>query len=499
MKRILLLLFALSLFACKKTETNTPISITTDEKIAFTVSIDTTKTNKITSENLPITITLNSKIPPKGITYNVQVLDSTNVQIFSKDSISNATSVTIISENYQIYQKYKTKITVTSISNPLNTLSKQYNVQRDRVFKNYLKTSYELSKTGILNPTIPYVYDYAVFDIDSDGDEDVIISDPNDLTPLSNDAHKIIYRNNKGVYTREELPNNLKVYSGAKSLVGDFNNDGFPDLFSLSAIDPPQGQFRIILSTNYLLINSQNGYKNSISFPNHLGFWNSGCSGDIDNDGDLDILIANFHNLYSKIPSQIMWNDGKGNFTFDASGIGLINNIDRCELIDMNNDGFLDLIENNVPEGSSLLPYQNILRILWGNGKTFSTSNSATITLPSDVNLFDDDKDFMLDISAEDLNGDGINELIIPATYNVNGDWKIYIFSSNDKWKSFKNETTNYFNTGSNLGKGPIFHIKIGQIAGKMTIYSPYVVGKNLSHLNVQYIQDNIGGKFIRK
>jgi hypothetical protein len=188
-----------------------------------------------------------------------------------------------------------------------------------------------------------------------------------------------------------------------------------------------------------------------------------------------------------------LWNDGKGNFTFDINKIGDINNIDRCELIDMDNDGFLDLIENNVsPTG----PYHNQLRILWGNGKGFDPSNSSEIKLPSDTDLFDDDKDFMLDISAEDLNGDGIRELIIPATYNSNGDWRIYIFSSKDKWVTIKNDTETYFNLNDNMGKGPIFHLLIGEINGRMTIYSPYV--SNLAWLNVIIEQEKIGGKFIR-
>ena len=44
-----------------------------------------------------------------------------------------------------------------------------------------------------------------------------------------------------------------------------------------------------------------------------------------------------------------MWNDGKANFTIDFNGIGDIPTAYQSELVDINNDGFLDLVITFVP------------------------------------------------------------------------------------------------------------------------------------------------------
>ena len=68
-----------------------------------------------------------------------------------------------------------------------------------------------------------------------------------------------------------------------------------------------------------------------------------------------------------------MWNDGKANFTLDFNGIGDIPTAYQSELVDINNDGFLDLVVTFVPNGPTRT---NDLRILWGNGKVFNLNNS---------------------------------------------------------------------------------------------------------------------------
>ena len=86
---------------------------------------------------------------------------------------------------------------------------------------------------------------------------------------------------------------------------------------------------------NNILFNSKNGFSRIKEFDNQLGFWYTGCSGDIDNDNDLDVIMFNFHYLANKIQSKILWNDGLGNFTLDSNGIGTIPIVDHAELNDI--------------------------------------------------------------------------------------------------------------------------------------------------------------------
>ena len=77
-----------------------------------------------------------------------------------------------------------------------------------------------------------------------------------------------------------------------------------------------------------------------IKFVDKIGFYHGVCSGDIDNDGDLDIFVLGATNSYFLI------NDGKGNFSYSTSQID-VNNIEQqytCELVDIDKDGYLDLM-----------------------------------------------------------------------------------------------------------------------------------------------------------
>ena len=65
----------------------------------------------------------------------------------------------------------------------------------------------------------------------------------------------------------------------------------------------------------------------------------------------------------------------------------------------MNNDGFVDLIINDVYSPTN--NYANRFRILWNNKKgEFNQNNSVTISIPNNF--------YVTDINAHDINGDGI-------------------------------------------------------------------------------------------
>jgi hypothetical protein len=497
-KNYLLIVIALVYFSCKKIEP-VPEPIKTDENIAFTVSIDTIKTVKITSDNLPITINLNSKIPSKGITYSVKVLDSTNVQIFSKDSISTTNSVTIISKNYQIYNKYKTKITVTSISNPINTVSKQYNVERDRVYKNYLMTSYDLSNfdtwfssaqlyksDGSKYLNNPFIDEQSTqLDIDGDGLEDLFYFEGYDLqiNPTPNPPPSIFMNNGTALKQTNYNGPTLKDPHGTKVLIGDFNNDSQPDIFSNVAVDPPIGvPFPYLNDNCHLLLNSKNGFSSVKEFLAE-GFWYTGCSGDIDNDGDLDIITFNFHSQSNGVKSRIMWNDGKANFTIDFNGIGDIPVVDQSELIDINNDGFLDLVVNFHPNGTSRI---NDFRVLWGNGKVFSLSNSTSISMSGDW--------YLMNLDFLDIDKDGTKEIVPSGNYdNPSGGAPIYfisLYKSEDKGKTFTDKTTQYID---NNKANRFYHIRVQDIDknGQLDIFS----GEKKDNIRWEWN----GAKFIKK
>jgi hypothetical protein len=401
-------------------------------------------------------------------------------------------------KNFQIYQKYKTKITVTSISNPSNSLSKQYNVQRDRVYKNYLKTSYELSNYDtwfsstqlfksdgskyLFNPFIDE--QSAQLDIDGDGLEDLFYFEGYDLqiSPTPNPPPSIFMNNGtilkQSIYTGSTIKNP----HGVKLLIGDFNNDSLPDIFSNVAVDPPFGAFPFLNDNCHLILNSKNGLSSVKEFPDQ-GFWYSGCSGDIDNDGDLDIITFNFHNQANGVKSRIMWNDGKANFSIDYNGVGDIPVVYQSELVDINNDGFLDLVVTFVPNGPTRT---NDLRILWGNGKAFNLSNSTSINIPPDW--------YLMNLDFVDIDKDGIKEVIPSGNYNnPAGGSPIYFisfFKSDDKGKTYSDKTTQYID---NNKATRFYHIRVQDIDknGMLDIFS----GEKKDNIRWEWN----GSKFLKK
>jgi len=200
----------------------------------------------------------------------------------------------------------------------------------------------------------------------------------------------------------------------------DFDADGDTDLFVLA--------YR--LQANYLFFNNGDGtvtdkaktngaagHPYALSYATYYGHTIGAAWGDMDNDGDLDLLAANlahprFFNFSDK--TQLLINDGKGKFT-DAAGdwkdatskSGLLYRETHSVpvLADFDNDGNLDLIITAVYDGRPTDFY-------WGKGKAvFDEDNyHAGITTSNGwgIAAADYDNDGDQDVMASDLYVNGI-------------------------------------------------------------------------------------------
>lgn len=236
-----------------------------------------------------------------------------------------------------------------------------------------------------------------------------------------------------------------------KFFYGDYNNDGRPDICLLGAgydSEPFPGEYPIIL------MSGSGGKYSDIRFTDHIGYYGSGSSGDIDNDGDTDIVISSA----GIGDSIIMINDGTGHFTVSSSLIDqdLMQSMYTVDLWDVDKDGILDLVCGGHDGGGSgphfeeSGVYGNAPIIIWGNKKDF---NGSYTRLPnSGITGFGVVRDF----AFHDIDGDNADEIFItrtgdgvcPEIIDIYGGNYIQVISN--KNGEYRDITNTVFNEGDN-------------------------------------------------
>ena len=154
----------------------------------------------------------------------------------------------------------------------------------------------------------------AVGDYDNDGDLDWFVSsiwdpDQNPFKPWGVSSGNRLYKN-KGDGVFEDATDEAGVrvgYWGWGSLFGDFNNDGYLDLFHTNGFIDPSGPFFLNDPVRFFLGSAEATFT---EISESLGLTDTGVGNgvvrfDYDRDGDLDLFIAN-----SIGPPKLYRNDG---------------------------------------------------------------------------------------------------------------------------------------------------------------------------------------------
>jgi hypothetical protein len=300
------------------------------------------------------------------------------------------------------------------------------------------------------------------FDYNNDKIDDVIMFEGYDVNVKYNWPGPMFYTGNP--LTKINLPIDNKKIFGSKVIAADFDGDGYKDIFVQSGMDPSGTDWSTCWYCDPILPNSIMFNDNGKSFKvkelsEWKGIWRSATTGDIDNDGDIDLLIFTTHQgkgLYNKL----LINDGRGNFGVRKSDIDSIGWVDAAEIFDINKDGFLDLVINDIISVNN--KPNNRFRILWGDGNNFSQSNSITIDITNDM--------WVLDIDVFDFDKDGFNEIIVAMNYPTGG-WYLHMFKTNDN-KNYVNITNDILGNSTNsIAGGDLINIADIDGNGKMDVY----------------------------
>ncbi len=272
----------------------------------------------------------------------------------------------------------------------------------------------------------------AVFDINLDGYEDFILPPTFCWGPQENfSTQKIeyevyIYEDGEFILNSNEIFSNSipKSYLGRKAFAGDFDGDGDGDAF-ISCVGIDQQPYPREIEPSLLLINefNENGKIRVVEI-NEFSSSHDAASGDIDNDGDLDIFSAGHvdPDRFVDYHHGLILNDGNGNFirsnkiTYYDNKItdhiwSIFSGVNNSEIIDIDDDGYNDILYGGnefmgtLSEANSGYP-----KILWGNQDyTFDTLDKTLIPNVTGFGV-------ITDLDSYDLDNDGTKEIVILRT-----------------------------------------------------------------------------------
>jgi len=243
----------------------------------------------------------------------------------------------------------------------------------------------------------------AVADFNGDGIPDVAIFNSNGLV--------IYLGSTSGTFTEVVTPATIQAeegdFFGAQLFVGDFNQDGIPDL---AAYISAMGNYYVEI----LKGNGDGTFTAGATYPASPPNNPQIRGADFNHDGipDLAVLEIDPHNPTTDV--TILLGNGDGTFS-ELTGLAVVPNFEadfnyEFAVGDFNGDGIPDIaITGGLMPGTGIFPGQTIpptaLYTYLGNGDgTFNPTPSFTTTLSTIAN-----------ISVDDFNGDGKPDILLDS------------------------------------------------------------------------------------
>ena len=297
--------------------------------------------------------------------------------------------------------------------------------------------------------------------------------------------------------------------------INDLNGDGYLDVMTFTSNshpDPDGNEGSENLPVKLYFFDSNGNFTEEYTGPSLSH--HDGASGDIDNDGDVDIFVHGTQDIWGPNVIGLYINDGLGSFTFNTDLINngeppsvFINTMQSLShrLVDIDGDNCLDIImgahfnDDLISSANTYPPY-----IHWGDCSgefTFDTINSNnTSVLPNEtVNDLDQTYDFIvLGQNFFDIDNDGDLDIVVSLTTSDQDNFYQYYYlqiliNNGDRTFTDRTEIIDH-----NFGDGPFYRTRIHDIDndGDFEIIPYQRDAVNIPNLGFYW--ENRGGTFIR-
>ena len=515
MKQYLLTSAILFGFACSKIDkVTTPVLVIQEEAIKFTTNLDTGTYN--VTDTLPLVINVSSKIPAAGFLYSIlSTWTDSSKQVFKLDTSLTSSSLSLNIPGLKNAGNYNLSITVASKTTSSNSFNKTIQVVNNPLgrFMGYkvaanarqLGTDY-WENTPVLSDLMIGVFqkNFEVYappqgdaycawtqaicngDFNNDGFIDVF----NAGSAFGGQKSRLsflIWNPTTKIFDEKNLINNKTNFIGAPTKVSPiyFNEDNYVDLVIFGHQDESSPKNRIEPIT-VCLSDGKGGYDLTElvlqpPLPNEAVVYEHGSVADLNGDKIPDLLIMANPRVY------VFW--GIATFPYFTNKDFIVSQRNDfpfyCKIKDINKDGINDaMIGTNIEN-----------QIFLNDGKGTVLTNKITVPYVSQGNVFD--------YIVDDINGDGLNDFInISATNHLEWSIDAYIQQKDGSFKRDVSWIENISGTKRGNYRNKLIYYDFDGDGKKDITYSdtgmdPYTSPTNEIKSKTVFIRT--GNKFIEK
>ena len=311
----------------------------------------------------------------------------------------------------------------------------------------FLSTGPKTAKDWAMEAATPQGAGACVLDLTGPGSQDLVVMNSGMTHPgmFAVSAYRNLKNGTLAEISPAETGFDVKG-AGVACAVGDFDNDGLPDLAVAVASDARQlhaaGADRVVLYHNmgkgkFEDVTQKVGIT-QLNRPAGLTFI------DFDHDGDLDLFVTGAPQEGTKTGSNVMWrNNGNSTFTEWTGPTGLAGSGSTSEAVlsDINNDRAVDLVVTSDKGAPTVYLNQRE-----GAFKAEPLYTDASLSGTRGVTVFDFNKDGWMDVAVthagapgvtlwRNVDGQHFERVPLPLPSGITGAWGLTpIDFDNDGW-----------------------------------------------------------------